>query len=66
MTQQETKQGWYDLTLSEIIWEYRGGGYEDNEPLDGDAVEDLVGILKAKINLFEGNITQEEYNKILG
>lgn len=54
---------WINLTLEEIIEEYKDG---DNEPLDGDEVDDLVEILRAKINLHEGNITEEEYNKILG
>ncbi len=64
LTQEERKQGWYALTLAEIILEYRGG--YDDEPLDGDGVDDLVEILRAKINLHEGNITQEEYDEILG
>lgn len=49
--------------IEEIIEEYKDG---DNEPLDGDEVDDLVEILRTKINLHEGNITEEEYNKILG
>ena len=49
--------------LQPIIDEYKDGS---NEPLDGDEVYDLVHIIKAKINLNEGNITEEEYNKILG
>lgn len=49
--------------LLPIIEEYKDG---NNEPLDGDEVDDLVEIIRAKINLQEGNITEEEYNKILG
>lgn len=49
--------------LAPIIFEYRDGS---DEPLDGDDVDRLVDILRAKINLHEGNITEEEYNKILG
>jgi hypothetical protein len=46
-------------------------GCSDDEPLDGGEVEGLVIIVRAIINLQEGNITQEEYrgelysNKIL-
>lgn len=50
--------------LMPIINEYKDGNIE--EPLDGDAVDDLCVIIKAKINLNEGNITEKEYNKILG
>ena len=56
-------QGSWIEQLMPIIEEYRDGS---NEPLDGDAVDDLVKIIKAKINLQEGNITEEEYNEILG
>lgn len=48
--------------LMPIVLEYR----DSNEPLDGDEVDDLCKIIKAKINLLEGNITEEEYEKILG
>lgn len=51
--------------LEPIILEYRGEE-EDEEPLDGDAVDRLCEIIKAKINLHEGNITESEYEKILG
>ncbi len=57
--------GWLKMTLSDIIEEYKGGD-DIEEPLDGDDVDDLVKIIKAKINLHEGNITQEEYDEILG
>jgi hypothetical protein len=53
---------WIDQ-LMPIIEEYKDGS---DEPLDGDDVDDLVKIIKAKINLQEGNITAEEYDAILG
>ena len=55
--------GWLDLTLLQIIEEYKGGS---DEPLDGDDTERLSDIIKAKIDLQEGNITNDEYDKILG
>jgi hypothetical protein len=54
-------KSWINQLLP-IINEFKDG---DDEPLDGDAVEVLVNIIRAKINLHEGNITEEEYNKIL-
>ncbi len=56
------KTTWTEQLLP-IIEEYKDG---DNEPLDGDDVDRLCEIIKAKINLQEGNITEEEYNQILG
>ena len=47
--------------LLPIIEEFRDG----DEPLDGDEVDKLVDIIRAKINLNEGNITQEEYEQEL-
>jgi hypothetical protein len=59
-------ESWIEQLLP-IIEEYRGGAVSfANDPLDGDGVDDLVKIIKAKINLHEGNITEKEYNKILG
>lgn len=55
---------WMDLTLQQIISEYKDG--EEDVPLDGDEVEDLINILRTKINLHQGNITQEEYDRLLG
>lgn len=55
----------WEKQLEPIILEYRGEG-EDEEPLNGDAVDRLCEIIKAKINLHEGNITEDEYEKILG
>lgn len=48
--------------LEPIILEYKDG---DTQPLDGDEVFDLCHIIKAKINLHEGNITEEEYEQLL-
>ena len=52
---------WIEYLLP-IIEEYKDG---NNEPLDGDEVDTLCDIIKAKINLQEGNITEQEYNKLL-
>ncbi len=49
--------------IQPIIDEYKDGSQD--EPLDGDDVDELCKILKAKINLQEGNITPEEYEEIL-
>lgn len=49
--------------LQPIIDEFKDG---QPEPLDGDEVEILITIIRAKINLNEGNITQKEYDEILG
>ena len=51
---------WIEM-LQPIIDEYKDGG----EPLDGDDVDDLCGIIHAKISLQEGNITNAEYERIL-
>lgn len=51
---------WMKLTLEEIVNEYK-----DSEPLDGDGVEHLVEIIKAKINLNEGNLTEYEYSLLM-
>ena len=62
-------ESWIEQLLP-IIEEYRGAAVsfasDENEPLDGDEVDDLCKIIKAKINLHEGNITQKEYDEILG
>lgn len=44
--------------LRTIINRYKDG---IDEALDGDAVDDLTEILRAQMNLMEGNITEEEY-----
>ena len=51
---------WIDQLLP-IIDEYKDGG----EALDGDEVDSLCSIIRAKINLQEGNITEVEYERIL-
>ena len=52
-------ESWIEQLLP-IIEEYRGGAVsfanDENEHLDGDEVDDLCKIIKAKINLHEGNI----------
>ena len=45
-------------TYSEFTWE--------EEPLDGDEVDRLVEHLRNKLNLINGNITREEYDKLEG
>ena len=55
----------YDKALYDILDTYTENSWGD-EPLDGDEVDRLTEILRAKLNLINGNITQEEYNKILG
>ena len=51
-----------DKIIEQLINQYKG---VDNEPLDGDEVDDLCEIIKAKINLNEGNITNREYARLL-
>jgi len=52
---------WMDKLIP-IVLDFRGDSPEEKEePLDGDDVDRLCEILKAKINLHEGNITEEEY-----
>jgi len=51
-------KSWIDQLIP-IIDEYKNGSLD--EPLDGDAVDRLCAIIKAEINLQEGNITNEEY-----
>ena len=48
----------WEIELSQILSDYKQG---DTDPLDGDEVEDLVDLLRDKLNLIEGNITIEEY-----
>lgn len=62
MKPQQTNKSWDDMTLSEIIEEYKDG---DAEPLDGDAVDNLTEIIRIKLNLTEGNLTENEYNAML-
>lgn len=55
--------GWMKLTLEEIINEYKDGS--SDESLDSDEVEHLVEIIKAKIDLNEGNLTEYEYSLLM-
>lgn len=54
-------KNWIEQLLP-IIEEYKDG---DDEALDGDSVDRLCHIIKAKINLHEGNITEAEYERFL-
>ena len=53
----------YDEALYEILDEYTNKNW-GNEPLNSDEVDRLTEFLRAKLNLINGNITQEEYNKL--
>lgn len=55
---------WMNLTLEEIIKEYKSGD-GCKTPLTRSEVNDLTLIISAKINLHEGNITEEEYEHLL-
>lgn len=57
-------KGEFDNSLYEILDIYTEYNWE-NEPLDTDEVDRLVELLKIKLNLINGNITTEEYNKLL-
>lgn len=35
-----------------------------NEPLDGDEVDNLVEHIRNQLNLLNGNITEQEYEKL--
>ena len=48
--------------LKPIIEQYKGG---DDSPLDGDDVSRLWLIIEAKMNLDQGNITEDEYERVL-
>ena len=58
--------------LEPIINEYNYGNEteptDENDivPLNSGEVDDLCRIIRAKINLHQGNITESEYNEILG
>jgi len=47
--------------LNSIIKDWKDGS---DEPLDGDEVDILTEILRAKLNLIEGNITDKEYDEM--
>lgn len=53
----------YDEALYEILDVYTNENW-GKEPLDCDEVDKLTEFLRAKLNLINGNITQEEYNKL--
>lgn len=55
---------WIERLLP-LMNEYMEGDCME-EPMDGDDVDDFIKIIKAKINFHQGNITELEYNKILG
>lgn len=59
--QNDTK---YDNLLYHLLDVYTDNSWE-NEPLDEDEIDGLVEFLKLKLNLINGNITTEEYNKLL-
>lgn len=54
---------YYNL-LYDILDVYTDNNWE-NEPLDEDEIDSLGEFLKLKLNLINGNITTEEYNKLL-
>ncbi len=54
----------YDNLLYHILDVYTDNSWE-NDPLDEDKIDILVKFLKLKLNFINGNITTEEYNKLL-
>lgn len=56
-----TKFAW-ESELKTILFDYKEA---DFTPLDIHEVDRLVEILKVKINLIEGNITEDEYHELL-
>ena len=55
----------YEKELIDILNTYSEFTGEE-EPLDGDEVDRLVEHLRNKLNLINGNITREEYDKLEG
>lgn len=49
--------------LIEILNIYTGNDWT-YEPLDGDEVDSLIEDLRNQLNLINGNITKEEYEKL--
>lgn len=49
--------------LIEILDIYTDKDWQ-NEPLDSDEVDNLVEHLRNQLNLINGNITNDEYNKL--
>jgi len=54
-------KSWIEQLLP-IIEDYKRG---EDEPLDGDEVDELVKIIKVEINLQEGNVTEKEYENLM-
>lgn len=54
----------YDDHLYGILDVYTDSSWGD-EPLDEDEVDKLTEFLRLKLNLINGNITEEEYDKLL-
>ena len=52
-----------DRTVNPYNWGIQRWRFEK---LDVNDVDNLCKIIKAKINLQEGNITEQQYNEILG
>lgn len=52
----------FEEEVRKIILAYKDGS---PEPLDGDEVDRLSSIIKAEINLIEGNMNEQEYNDAL-
>ena len=55
----------YEKELIDILNIYSEPTWK-KEPLDGDEVDRLVEHLRNKLNLINGNITREEYDKLEG
>lgn len=53
----------YEKELIDILNIYSEFTWK-KEPLDGDEVDRLVEHLRNQLNLINGNITQEEYDKL--
>ncbi len=51
--------------ISELIQIFKQFVGSSDEPLDGDDVNTLVTTVYAQANLSEGNITDEEYRKLM-
>ena len=51
----------FENAIADIILEYKDGS---EDPLDGDDVDRLTEHLRNRLNLFEGNITDEEYEQL--
>lgn len=61
-SEEQYQDPWLKMTLEEIIKEFKDGG----DSLDTAEIVKLVDILDIKINLAEGLITKEQYEKMLG